>query len=192
MATYRHKEIKRYRLGDFQFENHELEIDDEDKHAEFLELLARQPVMESMGIFEVDKVAEAKSSVSMAERLKQRGRVIKGIAQGSNEIPASALGTGFADRTDLNRMALEQAQKDAAAKALAEGQEEDRKLREALAAEAKRIEEEQLAAEAKVKEAAEVEAKRLAEEKEAAEAAVAKAKADEDSKKAAAAAKFKL
>lgn len=73
-VLYRHKTIRRYRIGEWEFENNHLRIRDAAENERFLELLRKMPRSETLDIVVVDEVAN-----SIAER-----PVIRGVADSTS------------------------------------------------------------------------------------------------------------
>ena len=73
MATYRHKTIRRFRVGEFEFKNGLLVIKDEKKNESFRRLWTDMPRRDQLGIVEIDEEALARLEKPMARR------VIRGV-----------------------------------------------------------------------------------------------------------------
>ncbi len=73
-VLFRHKEIRRYRVGGFEFKNYELRIRDAAKLAEFRHILEGQPRIETIHIVEINEEAAA---------LAERPAVGSGVVRGS-------------------------------------------------------------------------------------------------------------
>lgn len=96
MATYtfRHRKIKNYRVGRFEFKNHLLSLRSDVDREEFVQLLSQFPRRVTQEITELneDAMRRLESDPFASARKK---RVILGV-QGSSTIASPAKGTGVA------------------------------------------------------------------------------------------------
>lgn len=87
MATYKHKTIRRFRVGEFEFKNHILNIpeDKPEKIAKFEELFQKLPARDKNGITQIDEAALAALERPVGQR------VVKGVADhtGANKTPST-------------------------------------------------------------------------------------------------------
>ncbi len=78
---FRHKQVRRFKVGKFEFNNFTLRLDSEKEREEFLEIVQTLPARDSNQIVEVNEAAAAAAETSVL----QASRVIHG-AMGSEHI----------------------------------------------------------------------------------------------------------
>lgn len=100
MATYRHKSIKRFRVGRFEFKNAFLVTLGEEDDEEFKSLVEKLPARDQNQIVQVNEESLRNSETPMT-------RVIKGMAQTSGTVPATSKegGPRLTDEEVKKRMA---------------------------------------------------------------------------------------
>lgn len=93
-STFRHRKIKNYRVGRFEFKNHLLSLRSDVDREEFVQLLSQFPRRVTQEITELneDAMRRLESDPFASARKK---RVILGV-QGSSTIASPAKGTGVA------------------------------------------------------------------------------------------------
>ena len=77
--VYRHKTIRRFRVENFEFKNHELRITSERDRDRFEDILSKLPISETNDIVEINEAAAA-----AAERPVGQQRVIRGAGNASD------------------------------------------------------------------------------------------------------------
>lgn len=82
-VLYRHKRIRRFRIGDFEFKDYQLRINDSTKNDEFVALLGKIPPIDSIDIVIVNEAAAA-----AAERPAIGAQGIRGAMQASDILTA--------------------------------------------------------------------------------------------------------
>jgi hypothetical protein len=91
--TFKHRKIKNYRVGKFEFKNHLLVVRSEAERVEFIDIVSKFSRRISQDITELNEEAMRRLESDPFTQARKQSRVVLG-AQGSSTIPSSAKGTG--------------------------------------------------------------------------------------------------